>query len=81
MKVSNWLKAGRQSKKMDTAIVNIHCNPAGSLGSSSWGDYVQFNIYSKEKERFIRLEMTLDEARQFQKRLNEKMKKFENELA
>lgn len=81
MKVSNWLTAGRQSKKMDTAIVNIHCNPAGGLGSSSWGDYVQFNIYSKEKRKFTRLEMTLEEAKQLQAKLNEGMKMFENELA
>ena len=81
MKVSNWLTAGRQSKKMDTAIVNIHCNRAGSLGSSSWGDYVQFNIYSKEKGKFTRLEMTLEEAKQLQAKFNEGMKKFENELA
>jgi hypothetical protein len=77
MKVSNWLKAGRSSKKMDTAIVNLNCNPKGSNGLSSWGDYVQISIYSKEKEKFTRLEMTLEEAKQFQQRLNEGMKKFD----
>lgn len=73
MKVSNWLTAGRQSKKMDTAIVNIHCNTAGN----SWDDYVQFNIYSKEKGKFTRLQMTLEEAKQLQAKFNEGMKKFD----
>ena len=46
MKVSNWLKAGISSKKMDTAIVNLNCNPKGSNGSGfAWGDYVQISIY------------------------------------
>ena len=76
MKVSNWLKAGRSSKKMDNAIVNVHCNTAGSMGKSKWGDYVQITIYSKEKSRFTRLEMTIDEAKCFQSRFNEGMKKF-----
>ena len=78
MKVSNWLKSGRSSKKMDTAIVNIHCVSAGNMGSSSWGNYVQFNIYSKEKEKFTRLQMTVEEAKNLQARLNEGMKKFNN---
>lgn len=78
MKVSNWLKAGRSSKKMDNAIVNIHCNPKGSNGVSSWGDYVQIKIYSKEKERFTRLQLTLEEARSLQKMFNDGMKKFNN---
>ncbi len=77
MKISNWLKAGRSSKKMDNAIVKINCNPAGSIGLSSWDDYVQISIYSKEKEKFTRLEMTLEEARKFQKRLNDGMNKFQ----
>ncbi len=77
MKVSNWLKAGRSSKKMDSAVLNIHCNPAGSCGPSKWDDYVQINIYSKEKEKFTRLQMTLQEAKNLQERLNEGMKKFE----
>ena len=77
MKVSNWLKAGRSSKKMDSAVVNINCNPKGSNVLSFWGDYVQISIYSKEKEKFTRLEMTLEEAKYFQERLNEGMKKFE----
>jgi|ETNvirnome_2_130_1030620.scaffolds.fasta_scaffold00600_19 hypothetical protein len=79
MKVSNWLTAGRRSKKMDTATVNIHCNPSGSLGSCSWGDYVQFTIYSKEKGKFIRLEMTVEEAEQLRAKFNEGMKKFEKD--
>ena len=77
MKISNWLTAGRSSKKMDTAIANIHCNPKGENGVSSWNDYVQITIFSREKEKFIRLEMTIDEARHFQERLNEGMKKFD----
>jgi hypothetical protein len=81
MKVSNWLKAGRSSKKMDNAIVNIHCNPKGSLGLSSWDDYVQIKIYSKEKEKFTRLELTVEEAKYLQNMFNEGMKKFDNELA
>jgi hypothetical protein len=77
MKVSNWLKAGRSSKKMDTAIVNLNCNPKGTNGLSSWGDYVKISIYSKEKEKFTTLKMTLEEAKHFQQRLNEGMKKFD----
>jgi hypothetical protein len=76
MKVSNWLKAGRSSKKMDNAIVTINCNKKGSLGLSSWDDYVQIKIYSKEKEKFTRLELTLEEAKYLQNMLNEGMKKF-----
>lgn len=77
MKVSNWLKAGRSSKNMDSATVNINCNPAGNIGSSTWDDYVQISIYSKEKEKFLRLEMSLEEAKQFQEKLNIGMGKFE----
>lgn len=40
MKISNWLKSGRQSKKMDTAIINIHCCTKGNFGSCKWDDYV-----------------------------------------
>ena len=80
MKVSNWLKAGRSSKKMDSAVVNINCNPKGNNGLSSWDDYVQISIYSKEKEKFTRLELTLEEAKYLQNMLNEGMKKFDNEL-
>jgi len=76
MKISNWLKAGRKSKKMDAAILNVHCNTAGSLGDCTWEDYIQFSIYSKEKRKFIRLEMTVEEAKQLQTSLNEGMKKF-----
>ena len=76
MKVSSWLKSGRKSKKMDNAVLNIHCNPAGSIGEASWSDYVQISIYSKEKGRFIRLEMTLDEARKFQEDINKRMEIF-----
>ncbi|AGO47856.1 hypothetical protein Phi46:1_gp45 [Cellulophaga phage phi46:1] len=76
MKVSNWIKAGRRSKKMDNAIVNVHCNPKGSNGIASWDDYVQIKIYSKEKEKFIRLDMTLKEAKDFQEKINIGMKKF-----
>jgi len=61
---------------MDKAVANLHCNPKGTNGASSWDDYVQLNIYSVEKEKFIRIQMTLEEAKQFQERLNEGMKKF-----
>jgi hypothetical protein len=77
MKISNWLKAGRKSKKMDTAIVNINCHTAGSLGDCTWDDHVQFSIYSKEKGKFIRLEMTVEEAKQLQKVFNEGMEKWQ----
>ena len=79
MKISSWLKSGRQSKKMDTAILNIHCNTKGSLGNCTWDNYVQFNIYSKEKGKFIRLQMTVEEAKRLQASLNEGMKKFETQ--
>lgn len=76
MKISNWLKAGRRSKKMDELILNVNCTPSGKCGNSEWNDYVQINCYSKEKEKFIRINMTLSEAKYFQNSLNEGMKKF-----
>jgi hypothetical protein len=77
MKISNWLKSGKASKKMQKVNCMINCNPAGSMGASTWGDYVQISFYSQEKERFLRLEMTLEEAKNFQETLNKKMKAFE----
>lgn len=36
-------------------------------------------MYSKEKGKFIRLQMTVEEAKRLQTSLNEGMKKFENQ--
>jgi hypothetical protein len=76
MILTNWLKAGRQSKKDEKVIVNVHCNPAGSLGSSKWDDYVQVKFYSKEKEAFVRWTMTKEEAIYFNEKLTDGLKKF-----
>ena len=77
MKISNWLKSGRSSKKMDNAVLNIHCNPKGNNGACSWDDYVQITIFSKEKQKVLRLNMTLDEAKYIQGQFNEGMKSFD----
>lgn len=76
MKLTNWLKSGRQSRKEEKVIVNVHCNPAGSLGESKWDDYVQVKFYSKEKEAFIRWTMTKEEAIYFNEKLTDGLKKF-----
>lgn len=76
MKLTNWLKAGRQSRKEEKVIVNVHCNPAGSLGKSKWDDYVQVKFYSKEKEAFVRWTMTKEEAIYFNEKLTDGLKKF-----
>jgi hypothetical protein len=76
MKLTNWLKAGRQSKKEDNVIANIHCNPAGSMGESKWNDYVQITFYSKERESFVRWNMTKEEAINFNQKLTDGLKKF-----
>lgn len=78
MKISNWLSAGRSSKKMDTAIINTHFNPKGKNGFSKWDNYIQISIYSKEKQKFIRIEMTHEEAKLFQEKFNQGMEKFQN---
>jgi hypothetical protein len=76
MRLTNWLKAGRQSKKEEDVIVNVHCNQAGSLGDSKWDDYVQVKFYSKEKEAFVRWTMTKEEAIYFNEKLTDGLKKF-----
>ena len=76
MTLTNWLKAGKQSKKEEKVIVNVHCNPAGSLGNSKWDDYVQVKFYSKEKEAFVRWTMTKEEAIYFNEKLTDGLKKF-----
>ena len=76
MRLTNWLKAGRQSKKEEKVIVNVCCNPAGNLGESKWDDYVQVKFYSKEKEAFVRLTMTKEEAIYFNEKLTDGLKKF-----
>ena len=76
MKLTNWLKAGRQSKKEEEVIVNIHCNKAGSLRDAKWDDYVQVKFYSKEKGAFIRWTMTKEEAIYFNKKLTDGLKTY-----
>lgn len=76
MKLTNWLKSGRQSKKEEEVIINVNCNLAGSLGESKWDDYVHVKFYSKKKERFVRWTMTKEEAIYFNEKLTKGLEKF-----
>ena len=76
MNITNWLKAGRKSKKLFNVIVGIHSHTKGSLGDCEWNDYVQIKFYSKEKEAFIKLTMTPEEAFRFNEKLTAGLNKF-----
>ena len=74
MKISNWLKSGTMGKRMFDVFPNIHCN----LKGVSWDAYVQIEFYAKETQKFIRLNMSVDDAKEFQEKLNNDMKIFED---
>lgn len=79
MKLTNWLKSGRKHKKAFDVICNATFQPAGELGPVKWDDYVQISFYSKEKESFVRLNMSKTEAQLFQHKINVGMRAFQNE--
>ena len=76
MKITNWLKAGRRSKKETEVIVNANSSPDGSLGEAHWKAYVQLSFYSKEKSAFQRLTMTPEEASKLKSKLEAELNKL-----
>jgi len=77
MKLTNWLKSNRNSKKETEIGINIHCDVGGQIGESKWNEYVQFKFYSIEENKFVLLSMTVDEAKNFQKDFNKSMKVYD----
>ena len=76
MKLTNWLKAGRQSKKEQKVIANINAHKSGSLADSQWDDYLQISFYSKEKGAFVRLTMDKNEAAHFHNKFASELNKI-----